>query len=645
MSVIHRGCVRGAGGLLWRRAFSVAELLVAMALLALVALVVAQAFTGLRNGRVQVKAEAEQLAEVLRCLRQQAITEGRAVGLGIPSQGGTRFASSGYYLLEGEVHPKVVRRVTLGRDRSIQISGCYWPELAFQPASPGVFSNSNYTLANWDPPYPQDGLLMFLPSGEVLTNLPTYQGEAAVVLGYALQVNSSSLSGNPALALQQARGPVVVWCSVLGEVRLEGGLAGAPARVTATAASGALADVPPLSPNTNSNPTFVVAANQSSPLIISPPANPNTLGTVAPGNTGTLRRQRYVSLKVTARDPDGDALFCQWSSGGGSGTFTKSGEIRMHYDPREQLWTATWAWHPPQSVSSNQLFSLDATITDRRGGSATLAGAISGGGTFRILPPGKLAFTRGTDTWMSNWDGSDPVIVAYGLTRPRWSRGGTSLCCQGPTGNLVVVTADGRSQTSIFSGPGYTSPGSFSHNGNRVVFANQGSGSTVIKEVPPWGGAVDDWNNDENGFLGPNFPVGTEPLVDCHPSKDAVVVSRTQGVAGPMVVISADDSALADQLLVNGYDASFTHSGDVMYRTATGGFAILSLGGGPGVSSPTSLPNMRLPRGSSNGDYAVFQADDGGKNNCYIFFNGLTLSQPQRLFSFPEACQHPDWAD
>lgn len=75
---------------------------------------------------------------------------------------------------------------------------------------------------------------MFLPSGEVLTNLPTFQGEAAVVLGYSLQAAPSVVGGNPAIELQQAKGPVVVWCSILGEVRLEGGLQKGPPAGLAT---------------------------------------------------------------------------------------------------------------------------------------------------------------------------------------------------------------------------------------------------------------------------------------------------------------------------------------------------------------------------------------------------------------------------
>jgi hypothetical protein len=629
-----------------KQAFSIAELVVAMALLALGALVVAQAFTNMRSSRVYVKAEAEQVAELMRSLRQQAITQGRPLGLGIPSDNGTRTVSGGYYLLEGEHHPKVVRRILMGNQRAVQISGCHWPELPFQASSGGAFSNSSYTLANWEPPFPQDGLLMFLPSGEMLTNLPTHQGEAAVVLGYSLQTSASSVGGSPAIQLQQAKGPVVVWCSVLGEVRLEGGLQGAPGRISDTAPSSLAASVPPLTTGSNSNPVFVVAASQSSPLQVSPPANPNTLGSVAPGNTGTLRRSRYISLKVTARDPDGDALYCNWVSGGASGTFTKENEVRMHYDPTEQLWVATWAWHPPQTVADNQQFSLEATVSDKRGGSATLSGVLSGGGTFRILPPGKLAFSRGNDTWMSNWDGSDPVIVARGMIRPRWSPGGTMICCNKVgTGDLVVVSPDGRAQTPIHTATGYVSSGSFNYRSNQVRFVSQESGSTQIVEAQPWGGGESTWNCDETNLLA-QFPAGTDPVVDCNPNEEVVVVSNSAGVAGPIVLIRENNDTLPDETLlgVTGFDASFTHNGDLVYRNAANQVVIHPLGGGVDVTS-AAQPNLRLPRMSNNRNYGVFQASDGTKDNCFLFFDGAGLSQPLQLFSFPEPCRHPDWAE
>lgn len=107
---------------------------------------------------------------------------------------------------------------------------------------------------------------------------------------------------------------------------------------------------------------------------------------------------------------------------------------------------------------------------------------------------------------MSNWSGSDPVIVAAGLTRPRWSPGGTMICCSNPAGHLVVVTPDGRSRTTIFTGAGYTSAGSFNHRGNRVLFANQGSGSTKILESEPWAAGGSDWDYNPGGACGHKFP-------------------------------------------------------------------------------------------------------------------------------------------
>lgn len=184
-----------------RRGLTLAELILSIALLALGTSVLVQGFINLRGSRVSVKAEAEQLAELMRTLRQQAITENRPLGLGFPTQSGALPASNGYYVLEGEHRPKVTRRVVMVHDRSVQVSGCFWPELSFTPSPTSTFSNSSYSLSTWQVPYPQDGVLMFLPSGEVLTNLPTVQGEAALVLGYAIEGNSGNIGGQPAMQL------------------------------------------------------------------------------------------------------------------------------------------------------------------------------------------------------------------------------------------------------------------------------------------------------------------------------------------------------------------------------------------------------------------------------------------------------------
>ncbi|MBN9415730.1 hypothetical protein ABS71_03235 [bacterium SCN 62-11] len=624
------------------------ELILSLALLALGAVVLAQGFINLRGSRVHVKAEAEQLAELMRTLRQQAITENRPLGLGFPTQGGSRAVSNGYYQLEGEHHPKVLRRVTMARERSVQLSGCFWPEMPFTQPPSSTLSNSSYKLNNWQVPFPQDGVLMFLPSGEVLTNLPTVQGEAAVVLGYAIEAAPGNVGGQPAMQLQRVKGPVVVWCSLFGEVRLEGGLGSAPARVAEVVAAGDSADLPGLTSSSNGNPIFVNQPLRSAPLEVSPPANLNTLSAVANGMSGTIRRKRYLSLKVTARDPDGDALWCTWKQRSGvSGTFTKTEDVRMIYDPKDQMWVATWAWHPPDGAVPGDEFPLEATIEDHRGGSATLSGLISGGGQFRILTPGKLAFRRGTDIWISNWDGSDPVIVARNLTRPRWSRDAGAIVCMNGSFGLSVVTPDGRRRTDVCTVTGATwlSPGSFNAYNNRIVVASESAGVVHLGEVTPWDTAQtpSDWPVDH--VLTDNIPPGSRPVVDCKPGDvNQVLVSPSGGAPGPMVLIDKSQPGNSIVLPMTGSEASFCSSGEIVYRSADGQVTRAPLGGPVGATA--SLSNAHFPRStldSSGNGPVVVSGDDGGEN-CLIYQNGNTLTGRLKLFSFPETCTEPDFA-
>lgn len=633
-----------------RQAFSLAEILVLLMLMGIAIVALNQAAVGMKSNRAHVRAEAEQLAELLRSLRQQAITQGRPVGLGIPSAGQSKAASAGYYLLEGEVRPKVVRTVTLGRERSVQLAGACWSEVPFVAGNPTSFTDSSYTLSNWQAPYPQDGLLMFLPTGEVLTNLPTYQGEVALVLGYALEGQWSTLSGRPAVRLDQAKGPMVVWCSLLGDVRQEAGLASAPHRTVAALVGSPSAALPPITPTSgNSAPVFISLPPLATPLQISPPPNPNTLGTVSPGNTGTLRLKRYVSLKVSARDPDGDALFCHWTSVGNLGRFTKEGEVQMRYDPSQDAWIGTWAWHAPAGAAASDVFELHAEVVDKRGGVATLNGSISGGGKFQILTPGRLAFTRGQDTWMSNWDGSDPVIVARGLSRPRWSRDGETLCCLNSTSlntQLWVVAPDGRAQQKLLDRAGtYLSQGSFSPSGSRIAFVQDTGTGPVIYQVPTWGGAVQPWSSADMSVLATAFPAGTEPVVDCHQDNENVMISGNNA-AGPVYLVNSTTVTLLPGVV--GAEASFSDDcSQVIYRSATGQIARSPfVTSGPWAPSATlDLGGARHPHLSKNGNYAVVQGDSGGQSNCFLIYGGLSLTQPLKLFDFAEPCGDPDWAD
>lgn len=616
------------------RGYSLIEIMVAITLLLVGLAVLNFAFSSLRTSRAHVQGEVEQLAETLRSLRQQAITQGRPTGIGIPTEYGTRPAANGFYILEGEIRPKVVRRVLLGDGRAIQISGCSWPELNFENLASHNLVDSNYSLADWSPPFPQDGLLMFLPSGEMLTNLPTYQGQAALVLAYGLQMRNGGLG----FEVERAQGAVTLWSSVLGEVRHEGGIPGAPARSGAITMAAAPAAPPERTLESNRPPSFVA------PFIeVSPPPNPSTLPFVAPGNGSTLRIHRYISLKVTATDPDGDPLWCRWTERNNAGTFTKNGEVKMRFDPSLRLWVATWAWHAPQGVNANDQFSLDAEVSDDRGGSARLSAAVANSGRVHILTPGRLAFTRGNHAWISNWDGSDPVIVARDCTRPRWSRGGHRLVVKenGASGNLRVVTPDGRSNEALTArGPvDWRSSGSWSKNDSRVAFVERlGTGATV-HTVRSWGTDSDPqaW---AGGLALPVSPTG-QPVIDFHPDDDELaLVSDSE--TGELYLVTPDSHTVLAG--VTGAEASFSRNGEkIIYRDAANQIVIAPYASGAvgGAISQANHAGARGPRFSHDEGYVVIEAPEGARQNCFLLRGNL--SQPLPLFNFSENCQHPDW--
>jgi prepilin-type N-terminal cleavage/methylation domain-containing protein len=617
-----------------RRGMSLLEIMVTLGLIALMAVALGQGFQSLGRGRQGVRAEAEQLAELLRSLRQQAIAQSRPVGLGLAA---AQPVTTGYYILEGETLPKIVRR----KELPISLCGGSWPELSFVAGTGRPLLGAGYSLAQWRPPQPTDGLLMFLPSGEMCTNLPTFQGQVALVLGRAIRA-SRVAGGNE---IQQVQEPAVIWCSALGEIRLDQGLLGAPGRAVAQLTGSPSATPPGLTRAANRNPTFVTLPTHGSPLQISPPPNSYTLGTVAPGRTGTLRLDRYVSLKVSARDPDGDTLYCRWTARGDSGRFTKQGEVKMHYEPSLDCWQGTLAWHSPITAAANDNYQLEAEVVDLRGGSARLSGSLAGGGNFQMLTPGKLAYSRQNDTWMSNWDGSDPVIVTRGLNRPRWSRGGRLLVCTNPTSashELWIVSPDGRDRRQVYTGSprSQISPGSFTTYNNEVCFVENTAAGYRLGQVEVWGDATQTpvWLADL-----PTLPPGCQPFVDCHPDGDHWLIS-TDNPTVPMLSV-ADGGVVTP--LPPGAEASYNYTGtEILYRSAAAQLdrAPIAADGTLGASSASlNLSGVRCARFSRDGNYVVATATASNTDNCFLIFGGLDLTRPMQLFE--EESSDPDWAD
>lgn len=640
-----------------RSAFTLVEILVALAMIGLAFYMLMGSLQSFRTNRGVVRGDAEILAELLRSLRQQAMTQHRPVGLGIPSEDHTCGAAGGYYVLEGEVHPKIVRVVELKEGQAGQITAGFWAGPAFTGSPSSSFTASQYTLANWQPSRPNDSLVMFLPSGEVLTNLPTFQGQVALVLARSLRASWTSLSGQPCVEIAQAQLPMTIWCSILGEIRIETGLPGSAGLVSSApvAPATALAPLPALSSDPNASPQFV-SPNTAGPLLeISPPPNGNTLTHVASGHTGTLAIDRYLSLKVAATDPNGDQLWCSWScttSTSRPNAFTKAGEVPMIYNPRMQHWESTFAWHVMEPAPGEE-FRLDATISDHRGGSKLLSSQLTTGGQFRILTAGRLAFVRGNDTWISNWDGTDPVIVKKNRVNPRWSEDASLLLVREPgTGKLYKLSPDGRFEELIadFSSYGsYISAGEWRPDSSEVGFAAiDGTGNTMVRTADVWGGSIED---EWNGGAALPLPAGSQPVVDFGNSDNVVLSGDT---VGPMYVLTkAGNVALTDAGGTPVLGAQAAWNGTTLsFKNATGGIEIWSMTGTEGgldwktnaqLHLSSALSNATGPRLNFNSPgYAVVEADDGANRNCFLLWGGGALGSPLKVFNFD--ARQPDWS-
>ena len=110
-----------------RRAFSLVELIVAVAIVSLMTVV---GFGSLGKGRSQAGAHGLSLAfaDVFRQARQEALARRRPVAVMLPSGGGSKGNVAAYYLLEGETLPQITRvRSYASEYRTAQAFVGTWP--------------------------------------------------------------------------------------------------------------------------------------------------------------------------------------------------------------------------------------------------------------------------------------------------------------------------------------------------------------------------------------------------------------------------------------------------------------------------------------------------------------------------------------
>ncbi|MBX3166826.1 MAG: hypothetical protein KF760_05415 [Candidatus Eremiobacteraeota bacterium] len=384
-----------------RRGLSLLELMLTIGL-ALILLGVAVIPRGGKGASSQ--GLAQMLAEELRASRIRAMTTGKPVALVLPSDNGNLSHSQSFYVMEGFSTPSVTRVVNFAGEfpRSSLFVGV-WELNVLQLRNPFLLNTARpqaaglladgFDPAQWLPANFKDYALIFTPSGGVTSNgLANFDGDYHVLVSQGVTYGAGvPPAGAPLpqypIAYRHPNSAGLPWTvniSRTGSISVTPGVTGA-ADVQASAH--------PLESGPHPAPPRLSAGANHDPVLVDVESRPQAVaGTLPAGASASLGNDGHLTLRVRAKDPDGDALWLKWTCSLGK---LSGGLEEMRMEPgelvnKERIWEGTWEWVPPSGSWSSA--DLTFQVSDRRGG------VVSGnlGSTPRVaqLAPGKLAFVR-----------------------------------------------------------------------------------------------------------------------------------------------------------------------------------------------------------------------------------------------------------
>ena len=406
-----------------RRGFSLLEILAASCILAItLGISVSQA----RRPATQrgPQAEAQVVAEFLRAARAHAQASGAPTGVGFPSAQGTTASSQSLYRLQGQIFP----RVTAVKNLSGEFSGAFlsvahWDD-GTGPLSVDQPQTPRFLVSGWQPPFPKDYVLIFLPSGQVLSNgLVHASGSYHIVVSSGADVAmAGGVAGDPQVTdvpsqflLQGATNPYTVEVKQSGEISVVAGLVGRPDLTHPQSGRPLLAQAPTLSRPPQQSPELLKV--QVAPLPADLPAGVDAL----------VPLDGHISLEVQAWSPEGSDLTAYWK---GNGQFSSQGASPLRWDALKGVWHNRIDWTPPSGLAAGDEVSLNVRVEDQFGHLAT--GSTPNQLKLRMAPRrSKILCSVNSSVYQVYSDGSQAQALTKPsdgyFSAPRWSPDGSKF--------------------------------------------------------------------------------------------------------------------------------------------------------------------------------------------------------------------------
>ena len=465
------------------RGYTLIELVVMMSMAVLLLFLVVPS-NRTNEDTLTTKGAAEELVARLRRARQNAMTRVIPTAIAIPNTS-VLFYSDTAYQLEGETEPKssLLWKIQQKDYETVFFTG-QWAGPNWEDGPRMNTASKLFDLDSWSTEPIEASMVVFTPSGDVVSNMQTADGQYRIVVANGVSASGRNLIG--------AGSPWTVSITPNGKTELSQGVYGGSSLVpsetssTATGATFSPADV----------------SDNRDPALVSVQALPDYTN---PTNSNKeLDRNSLLSLELRVEDIDGDPPYFEWTcdevkDADGNvqtdmelygGRFSNDGECRMEWDSEAGNWVGRTSWIPSRLDEGGSLYRLRCLVRDRNGGELETGFPLSGWlqtykkewVLYRTLNPANR-----WELWKMTLEGEEHTRVAgFGyqdVLYGNWSSSGEEVVLGAPDG-IYRALSDGSDLRRISPNMvGEINGVAMSPAGEAVYYVGGGRESKRIRKV------------------------------------------------------------------------------------------------------------------------------------------------------------------